>query len=455
MNGHVLVVDDDSEMRNLLAADLGLRGFVVTTAGTADEALVLLREHAFDVVLADVFMPGMNGVELCGRIVANSPDVPVVIMTAFGSVETAVQSLRANAFDFVTKPVDTELLALSLQRAVEHHRLSERVRLLSHPVDALEDFEDLLGKSPRMLELRQQILRIADTDASVLIVGESGTGKELAARELCKHSRRKDEPFVTVNCAALPHALLEAELFGHARGAFTDARNARKGLFVEAHHGTLFLDELGEIPMDLQPKLLRAIESRKIRPIGSNSETVVDVRLLAATNRDLAEAVAAGQFREDLYYRVNVVKLSLPPLRERGADTLELAQHFLAMFADRHRKAVTSISQEASRRLLDYQWPGNVRELRNAIESAVVLTAHSQLTMADLPESIREYQAMDLREDGAPASRLITLHELERRYILQVLQSVGGNKSQAAEILGLDRKTLYRKLQRYGEGSTG
>ncbi|MCA8974084.1 MAG: sigma-54-dependent Fis family transcriptional regulator [Planctomycetes bacterium] len=451
MSGHVLVVDDEPEMRSLLETDLGLRGFQVSAAGTATAALERLRHGGVDVVLTDIFMPGTTGVELCARITASCPDVPVVVMTAFGSMETAVEALRADAFDFVTKPVEAELLAVALRRAIEHRRLVERVRLLSHPVAADATFEDLRGGSPAMQRVRTQILRVAATDAAVLITGESGTGKELAAREICRHGRRRERPFVAVNCAALPAALLESELFGHARGAFTDARGARKGLFLEANGGTLFLDELGEIPLEVQPKLLRALEGGTIRPVGSDRELTVDVRVLAATNRDLPEAIAEGTFREDLYYRVNVVMLRLPALRDRGGEVVELARHFVAAFAQRHGKAVSRMAEPVMRRLLDYQWPGNVRELRNAIESAVVMARGEQIEVEDLPDSIREYRRVELGHDLAVPAGFITVEELERRHILQVLQAVGGRRSRAAEILGLDRKTLYRKLQRYGE----
>ena len=415
-------------------------------------ALEQLRDGSVDVVLTDLFMPGIGGVELCERIAASHPEVPVIVMTAFGSMETAVEALRANAFDFVTKPLNNEILVAALQRATERRRLVERVRLLSHPVCADEEFEDLRGTGPAMKKIRVQILRVAATDASVLITGESGTGKELAAREICRHGPRASRPFVAVNCAALPAALLESELFGHAKGAFTDARADRKGLFAEADGGTLFLDELGEIPLEVQPKLLRALENRVIRPVGSDREVAIDVRVIAATNRDLAAAVADGSFRADLYYRVNVVTVHLPPLRRRGAEVLELAQLFVERAADRHGKPTSRVTEPVARRLLDYPWPGNVRELRNAMESAVVMAQGESIVVDDLPDAIRDYRTIELGQPAATPAAFLTVEEVERRYILQVLQAVGGRRSRAAEILGLDRKTLYRKLQRYGGG---
>jgi len=450
MIGRVLVVDDEPEMLSLLATDLGLRRFGVLTASSADAALEILGLEAVDVVLTDLFMPRTGGVDLCERIAASHPDLPVIVMTAFGSMETAVDALRANAFDFVTKPLNGEILAAALHRAIDRRQLVERVRLLSHPVDTDEEFEELRGNGPAMKKVRAQILRVATTDASVLITGESGTGKELAAREICRRSRRSERPFVAVNCAALPASLLESELFGHAKGAFTGARSDRKGLFAEADGGTLFLDELGEIPLEVQPKLLRALENRTIRPVGADREVAIDVRVIAATNRDLATAVGDGGFRADLYYRVNVVTLHLPPLRRRGPELLELAQLFVERAAARHGKEVRSVTEPVARRLLDYQWPGNARELRNAMECAVVMARGPEIVIDDLPDAIRDYRAVDLARDPAAPPSFLTVEEVERRYILQVLQAVGGKRSRAAEILGLDRKTLYRKLQRYG-----
>ena len=452
MNPSVLIVDDERSMCELLEMDLKLRELDAVWHTSAEEGFKAILDSPPDVVLTDLKMPGVDGIELCRRIVENRPDIPVVVMTAFGSMETAIAAIRAGAYDFVTKPVEMDLLALTLQRAVRHRRLQEQVRVLSQAIDSVTRFEELLGTSRSMQKLYDQLSRIADTDTSVLITGESGTGKELVARSLHRRSRRRECPFVAVNCAALPDTLLESELFGHAKGAFTDAKSDRKGLFIQAEGGTLFLDEIGELPLTMQPKLLRVLEENKVRPVGSDREIPIDVRIVTATNRDLESAVEEGRFREDLFFRVNVIQLSLPPLRSRGTDALLLAQHFLEYFASHTGKQVVGISKAVAEKLLAYSWPGNVRELRNVIERAVALTRYDTLAVEDLPEKIRDYRSSQVFIGGDDPSELIPLDEVERRYIMHVMNAVDGNKALAARTLGLDRKTLYRKLRQYGEG---
>jgi two-component system response regulator HydG len=305
----------------------------------------------------------------------------------------------------------------------------------------------MLGESPPMQALYDQLQRVAASDAAVLITGESGTGKELVARSIHRHSARHDGPFVAVNCAALSETLLESELFGHAKGAFTDARAERTGLLLEADGGTLFLDEMGDMPTSLQVKLLRALEERKLRPVGSNREVSFDIRLVSATHRDLETAVAEGRFREDLYYRINVIQLSLPPLRARGTDILLLAKHFVERFAERSGKPIKGISETAAEKLLAYPWPGNIRELRNVTERAVALTRYDRISSEDLPEKVREHRGRVMLIGGDDPTELVTMEELERRYIHHVLDAVDGNRTLAAQILGFDRKTLYRKLK--------
>lgn len=446
--GRILVIDDDQALCDLLGDDLRHRGHQVWTALKVQPARELLQQQEIDVILTDLNMPQVSGIEFCAELHQRRPDLPVIIMTAFGSLETAIAALRAGAYDFVTKPVDLDLLGICLDRALQHRRLQETVRLLKDQVRRHQPDDALQGESPVMVKLKQQIERIAGLDTSVLLTGESGTGKELAARSLHRQSRRCDGPFVAVNCAALPENLLESELFGHVRGAFTDAREQRKGLFVEASGGTLLLDEIAELPLTLQPKLLRVLEDRRVRPLGSSSEIACDVRVLAATHCDLAKAVAEGKFRSDLYYRLNVIPLELPPLRLRGDDILLLAMKFLHQISGRFNKSVVGLAQPVAACLLAYSWPGNVRELRNTIERAVALTLHDTITIDDLPEALR------LKDGPPPAPSLrieeqaiVTLEEMEQRYIRQVLEQLDGNRTLAARLLGVDRKTLYRKLK--------
>jgi len=450
MKPRILIVDDERGMRELLETDLRLRDFTPCGFASAAEAYEVFAREDFDVVLTDLRMPGMDGLEFCKLLMANRPDMPVIVMTAFGNLESAIAAMRAGAYDFVTKPIEMELLALILRRAVERRQLQQQIHSLRETLLQTGRFDELLGQSLPMLKLYDQLAQIADSDASVLIMGESGTGKELVAKALHRRGRRAEKPFVAVNCAALPDTLLESELFGHVKGAFTDARADRRGLFVQAEGGTLFLDEIGEMPLAMQAKLLRALEESKVRPVGSEKEIAFDVRVLAATNRDLETAVEEGRFRKDLYFRIDVIQIDLPPLRARGADTLLLAQHFIEVCAARAKKQIQGLSEGVGEKLLAYAWPGNVRELRNVIERAVALTRFDRLTLDDLPEKVRDYRSSQVVIGGSDPGELVPLEEVERRYILHVLDSVQGNRTLAARSLGLDRKTLYRKLRQYG-----
>lgn len=446
--GTILVVDDDRALCELLEEDLSRRGHQVSTSLKVIDARELLHQQEFDVVLTDLNMPGVSGIDFCAELHDNRPDLPVVIMTAFGSLETAIAALRAGAYDFVTKPVDLDLLSIALGRALQHRHLQEKVRLLNSQVRRQRSDDEMLGESPAFQKVKEQIMRIADLETSVLIAGESGTGKELVARALHQQSQRCDGPFVAINCAALPENLLESELFGHVKGAFTDAREQRKGLFVEATGGTLLLDEIAELPLALQPKLLRVLEDHKVRPLGGSIEIDCDVRVLAATHRDLEEAVAAGHFRSDLFYRLNVIQLELPPLRDRGNDILILALQFIKQLSQRFHKSVVGLAQPAAACLLAYHWPGNVRELRNVIERALALTLHDQLTIEDFPEQIKHPNgATPLPASLVDPGNILPLSEMESRYIHQVLEQLDGNQTLAARLLGVDRKTLYRKLK--------
>jgi two-component system response regulator HydG len=449
MSGRILIVDDDAAMTDVLVQALPRKGYECVASTSGDEAYRLLESETFDAVVTDLNMRGMNGIELCTRIGGTWPDVPVIVITAFGSLESAIEAIRAGAYDFVTKPFDIKTLALALDRAVQHRTLRQEVRRLQEQIDGSRPLPDLVGDSPPMRPVRELIQRLSSSDASVLVTGESGSGKEVVARALHVSGRRRSGPFVAVNCAALPEPLLESELFGHTKGAFTDAKAPRAGLFVQAHGGTLFLDEIGEMPPSLQVKLLRALQDRRIRPVGAEGETPVDVRVICATNRDLESAIEERRFREDLYFRINVVQIAVPPLRVRGNDVLTLAQHFLNRFAVRAEKPVKGISPAAAEKLLGYAWPGNVRELQNAMERAVALTRFEEVAVEDLPERIRQYRN-DALVEGADPAELVPLEEVERRYILRVLHAFGGRRSDAAKLLGIDRKTLYRKLEIWG-----
>lgn len=454
MKGTVLIVDDDRAMCEMLEFDLSRRGFEVQWQADGEHALTVLHESDMDVVLSDINLPGMTGIDLCERITSNRPDIPVITITAFGNLETAIASIRAGAYDFVVKPIDMDLLEVALDRAIAHRVLQEKVKVLSLAGGNVSRSDTIIGNSPVIDKLISQIDRIADTDISVLITGESGTGKELVAKALHQQSRRHQAPFIPVNCSALPETLLESELFGHKQGAFTDAKKDRKGLFQEAAGGTIFLDEVGDLPLPLQPKLLRVLEEHCVRPLGDIKEHPVDVRILAATNQDLEAAVKDGRFREDLFYRLNVMQMEVSPLRSRGTDVLLLAAHFVRHFAEHLDKQVVGISDNAAEKLIDYSWPGNVRELRNAMERATVLTRFEKIMVDDLPPDIRAYKSNHLFGGFQDPDALPSMEEMERRYILHVLKSVGDNRTVAANILKIDRKTLYRKLRRYNIAST-
>lgn len=452
MNSRVLVVDDETEMCALLAEGLGRRGFEVTSCLAVAEAWTAFEGADFDVVVADLNLGGASGVDLCQRVVHSRPDVPVVVITAFGSLETAVAAIRAGAYDFITKPFKLDEVVLALRRATERRALQREVHRLREALAQHVVPEEIVGESVAMRGVLDLLHRIGDSDVSVLVTGESGTGKEVIARALHRGSSRRDGPFVAVSCAALPEPLLESELFGHTRGAFTDAREARPGLFRQACGGTLFLDEIGDMPPALQPKLLRVLQERSVRPVGGDCELPVDVRVVAATNLDLEERISRGEFRKDLYFRIAVITLELPPLRARGNDVLLLAYHLLRKSTERAGRAVTGISPEAARCMMAYRWPGNVRELQNCIERAVALTRFDTILLDDLPDRVRETPCTPAAVIAEDPEAIEPLEAVERGYIQRVLEALGGNKTLAARALGLDRKTLYRKLEKWGLG---
>jgi DNA-binding NtrC family response regulator len=450
----ILIVDDDPHACIFLAEALNIEGFETTWTEDPTRALALASESKVDAVITDLNMPKLSGLELCKRFASAESRIPVLVVTAFGSVSAAVDAMRSGAHDFIVKPFEIEAVVIALRRTIEHYSLRTEVEQLREVVHLGTQFGSLIGNSSAMREVYDVITRISGHEAPVLLTGESGTGKDLVARELHRRSKRAAEPFVAINAAALPETLLESELFGHVKGAFTDARSAREGLFVQAAGGTLFLDEVAELPLNLQAKLLRALQERKVRPIGAAAEVPFHARIVTATNQDLDEVVERRAFRQDLYYRINVVHIDLPPLRCRGGDVILLAQAFLTQLASAISSPVTGMSREVEQRLLSYTWPGNVRELRNCMERALTLCRGEILTLEDLPPKIRRAPPEAAKTSHSSRSvvspeDLSPLATVERQHILLALEACAGNKSLTASVLGLSRKTLYRKLQEY------
>jgi len=444
----ILVVDDDQEMCELAQADLTRRGYSVSWYTSANQALLALESTDFCVLLVDIHMEEMSGLEMCRAALAMRPDLVVMVMTGFGSLEHAVGAMRAGAYDFVTKPISMDALALTLNRGIQQRNLQDELKRLRQRVGKHE-LPNIVSGSVAMERITDIVNRVANSDASVLITGESGTGKELVARAIHERSGRAG-PFLVINCAAIPETLLESELFGHARGAFTDARTVRSGLFVEAQDGTIFLDEIGEMPLGMQAKILRALQERRVRPVGASQEVSFDSRIVTATNLDLESEVAERRFREDLYYRINVVRIEMPPLRARGNDILLLAQHFLERAATRSGTPPIRLGRAFAEHLVNYAWPGNVRELENCIERVVALSRYDETTVEDLPPKIREHRPIEVVTVSDDPNDLPSMAVVEERYLRKVLAAVGGNKTLAAKVLKFDRRTLYRKLSRLG-----
>ncbi len=447
MAHRILVVDEDNDIRESIIEALGERGFETKAVTTVEEALTCLRTSAFDVIITDLDTPGADGLTLSRRV-SEDVGLPVILMVADADLDNAIAAIRADVYDFLTKPCDVKTIAIAVERALRDRSLAAEVLRLREEVILQPDADSMVGESKPMQALKDLVRRVAPADVSVLITGESGTGKELVARALHECSDRKDKPFVAVNCAAVPEQLLESELFGVVKGAFTDARADKSGLLRKASGGTLFLDEVGEMSPDMQSKLLRVLQERRVRPVGATQDVEFDVRLVTATNRDLEDEIDGGGFREDLFYRINVIQIAVPPLRNRGGDILLLAQHFIEASAKRMRRAVSGMNEAAAAMLLAYDWPGNVRELENYMERGVTLARYDMLTPDDLPKRVtrrRPVQAIETDE-----VELLSIEELERRHIQRVLTATEGNKSKAARILGVDRRTLYRKAERYG-----
>jgi two-component system response regulator PilR (NtrC family)/two-component system response regulator HydG len=443
----ILVVDDDAAQRASLKDDLEHEGFAVELADGGRAGVERVKRGGIDLVVSDVKMPDLDGLDLLREVRSVDPSLCVIIITGFGSLDTAIRAVKLGAYDYLPKPFETDHLLLLIDKALAERALRSEVVRLREEVNRRERLDNLIGRSPAMQEVFSLIRRVAGSQASVLITGDSGTGKELVARAIHAHGPRKARPFVAMNCSAIPETLLESELFGYARGAHSTARTDRQGLFVEADGGTLFLDEIAEMPLALQPKLLRVLQDGEVRPLGTNKVERVDVRVIAATNRDLTAHLREGHLREDLYYRLNVVQIHLPPLRARNEDVLPLAEHFLTHAAGRAGKLLRGFSESAKKIMLSYPFPGNVRELENMVERAVALAEGELIGPDDLPPAMLERRSQDRL--ATAVTQGLTLDQLEREYIERVLDAEGGNKTRTALRLGLDRKTLYRKLEEY------
>jgi two-component system response regulator HydG len=446
----VLIVDDDKAHRTMLKALLDGWGYETFEADDGTVAIDRVHERHFDIILMDVRMLQMSGIEALEKIKQMNPAIPVIIMTAYASVETAVKALKAGAYDYLTKPLDFDTLKLTMERSMEHILLREENRMLKESLGKHFDTQNIIGRSKPMKHILEKVMQVAPSEATVMITGESGTGKELIAGAIHYNSPRRDGPFIKINCAAITETLLESELFGHERGAFTGADRRKEGKFYLANGGSLFLDEISEMPLTMQVKLLRVLQEREITRVGGEDVIKIDVRLIVATNRNLQEMIRQDSFREDLFYRLNVINLEVPPLLKRKEDIPLLAQHFLIIFSKKNHKQIKGFTPKAMDHLIQYEWPGNVRELMNLIERGVVLSQSNYLDAEDLPVSTTP-------SSGIPESNLVeenkehtSLDQVEKDTILKTLEQEGGNKSATARKLGITRKTLHKKLKQYG-----
>jgi two-component system response regulator HydG len=447
----ILIVDDDSAHRTMLRTLVGGWGYDIVEADDGSTAIEQVQQRPFDLVLMDVRMLKVSGIEALEHIKAFNPSIPVTIMTAYSSVETAIEALKKGAYDYLTKPLDFDKLRLTLERAMEHTQLKEENRILKESLGRHFDIRNIVGRSPAMVNLLETVAHVAPSEATVMITGDSGTGKELVAGAIHFNSPRKNGPFIKINCAAITETLLESELFGHEKGSFTGADRRKEGRFFQANGGSLFLDEVSEMPLTMQVKLLRVLQEREVTRVGGDKVIKVDVRLIVATNQNLLDLILKGLFREDLYYRLNVVSLKLPPLRERRDDIPLLARHFLEVFAEKNRKEIKGFTPQAMDQLIKHLWPGNVRELMNAVERGVVLTHSEYLDEQDL--TLMQNGAQQPEEASHALSHIdidMPLDEVEKATILRTLEAVAGNKSEAARRLGITRKTLHKKLKHYG-----
>lgn len=452
MNQRILIVEDEAPMCELLTAFFLEKSYSVSTANDCEQAIARLEERDYALVITDIKLPGMSGLELLARIRVDWPEVGVIIMTAFSSISSAVEAMKLGAEDYIGKPFQLDELAITVEKALERRSLRREVRELRAEVRGRYNFSNIVGRSKPMQQLFEVIKRIAARrDASALVIGSTGTGKELVARAIHYNSDRKDAPFTPINCSAIPETLLESELFGHQKGAFTGAHETRRGLIEEAQGGTVFLDEINTLSPNLQVKLLRVLQERIVRRVGGRENIPIDIRLVSASNQDLEEAVRAGEFRQDLFYRLNVVPVRLPDLKDRREDIPLLTQHFLEKLALQHGEPIRRFSNEAVRILMTHSWPGNVRELENAVEHALTMGRGDILLPEDLPVSVTAPERDIVHEATLDE---VTLAEVERRYILRVLEKMGGHQIRTARVLGIDRRTLYRRLRQYGRHIT-
>lgn len=442
----ILIIDDEDNIRNGLATNFELEDYEVKTASNGQEGLDLIAKGDIDLVITDLRMDGISGEEVVKRVTTETPGIPVIVLTGHGSIDAAVEAMKSGAYDFLTKPLNLDQLNLIVKRALENRELSLQHKLLKEEIESSACLEQMIGRSAEMQKVFSMIKKVAPAKASVLITGESGVGKELVANAIHNLSGRKDKAFIKVHCAALSESLLESELFGHEKGAYTGADSMQKGRFELAHGGTIFLDEIGEINQNVQIKILRVLQEKTFERVGGEKSISVDVRIVAATNKNLEEEVKAGRFREDLYYRLNVVHLKVPSLKERKDDLPLLIDSFVKKFAAENEKEIIGIDSKAKAALLKYDWPGNIRQLQNCIESSVVMSNGKQIKLEDLPLSVSEYTG----QEAISIPIGISLEDAEKIIIMQNLSANKGNKSKTADVLGIGRKTLHRKLNEYG-----
>jgi len=443
----IMVIDDEESMCRFMQIMLQKEGYEVTSTVSSKEALEKIKNKNYDLVIADLMMPEMNGLELLSRAKTIHPGINFIVMTAYASVDTAIEALKKGAFDYITKPFKVDEIKIAIKKSLEQRKITEENINLKRQLKKEFGLQNLIGNSPEMIQLKKLVERVAETDSTVLIQGESGTGKELVAKAIHQLSRRAVQPFITISCAALPESLLESELFGHIKGSFTGAVRDKDGLFQVANEGTFFMDEIGVTSLAIQVKLLRVLEDRQFTPVGSTRPVEVDVRLIAATNANLEEEVKLGNFRSDLYYRLNVIPIHIPPLRQRKGDTELLVKFFIKKYCDKLGVEEKEITPQAMNSLVSYSWPGNVRELENTLERAVLLTSVKSIDINSLPQNIVENKPLGLVQPIQP--ELPALESIEKAYIFWVLNQTGWQKTKAAQILGIDASTLYRKIERY------